>query len=123
MPPVTGPLSLTRKAIAGTMIYDGLMLLVVIVTWLFAGFGSGGLTPPTLAVATSGPTPEGVVTTTTTAAWAPLRMVPSEQVTTPPASEQMPWEALKARLLTPGGSTFVTVTPLAWFGPRLITVS
>src|SRR4030095_14234683 len=122
MPPVMGPLSLTRKVIAGTMMNDGLMLLVVIVTWLLARFGSGGFTAPTAALETKGPTPDGVVTTTTTEAWAPLRMGPSEQVTMPPDSEQIPWEAPMPRTTTPGGRVFVTPTPLALFGPRLFTV-
>jgi hypothetical protein len=63
------------------------------------------------------------VTTISTVAVAVFANVPTEQLTVPFNSEQVPWLAVAEEKVTLGGSTSVTVTPDATSGPLFVTVS
>src|SRR6185436_16803288 len=67
------------------------------------------------------PTAGGTMTMSTVAL-ANLAMLPSAQVTIPPASLQLPWLGVAETNVTPAGSEFERLTPCALFGPLLVTV-
>ena len=83
-------------------------------------FGSGWL-PETDAVFVIVPAAVGRMTIVTVAE-APLARSPSAHVTVV-VPEQLPWLAVDDLALSPEGSVSVTVTPVAGFGPLLVTVS
>ena len=87
---------------------------------MFPWFGSGWF-PVTVAVLVIVPAELGR-TTMVTVAEAPLARSPRAQVTVV-VPEQLPWLAVDDRALRPDGSVSVTVTPVAGFGPLLVTVS
>jgi hypothetical protein len=58
-----------------------------------------------------------------TVALAAFAIVPSRQVTVPPASEQVPAVVLTERKVTSVGNGSVTITLVAVAGPLLVTVS
>jgi hypothetical protein len=64
-----------------------------------------------------------VVTTTVIVAFAPFAMLPRLHVKTPPkTAPQVPWLGVAESRVTLAGNVSVTVTPVAEFGPRLVTV-
>jgi hypothetical protein len=94
--------------------------VVVSVSALFAGSGSASAAE-TSAELVSVPLEVGR-TWMVTVAEPPLAIDPKEQVTTPPAWEQVPWEGVAEMNWTFGGSWSSTVTPVASEGPPLVTV-
>ena len=77
----------------------------------------------TLAVLVKVPVTEGsTLTTVATVATAPFNTVPNAQVTTPPASLQVPWLGVAEIKLTSAGNGSVSVTPVASEGPLFVTV-
>jgi hypothetical protein len=83
---------------------------------------SGSETPlPTVAVLVM--VPDAVaVTTIVTVALAPFPMMPSAQFTVLVPVHGLPWLGVADTKLTPAGSVSLTDTPVALFGPRLVTV-
>jgi len=63
------------------------------------------------------------VTTMLTGALPPLAMVPRLQVTVPEACVHVPWLLETEPKVTLPGRTSVNATPVAWPGPRLVTVT
>jgi hypothetical protein len=95
--------------------------LLVNVDELLAGLGSGSLAF-TLAAFEMVPLLRAV-TLIDTVAPAPEASVPSEQVTVPDESAQLPWLALADTNPTPAGNVSLVVTPVAGEDPALATES
>jgi hypothetical protein len=83
--------------------------------------GTGSVTPlVTLAVLFNVPPVVGV-TTMVTVALAPFPRTPMEQITVL-VPLQLPWLGVADTYVTPAGNGSLTLTPVALFGPKLVTV-
>ena len=113
------PLVMTRPC-GWEVIAGGVSTVAMAVAELFAGIKSSSSAVAALVLDTC-PTPVGV-TSTDTVADAPAVNDPSEQLSPPPLSLQLPWLELTEINVTPAGKRFVSATPLAADGPALLTV-
>ncbi len=96
--------------------------VVVAVAELLARLGSNSLAATLAVFVTDGAAAACARTTTVAVAVAPLARVPTLQVIVPPAIEQVPWEPLAETRVKVAGGVSLTVTPVAAFGPLLVTV-
>src|SRR3984885_9754116 len=102
------------------MLVAAVMISVCVEVLLFGlGSVSFALTVAVLVAVPGAPVRVRMVTV----AFAALAIVPSEQVTVPPASEQVPAVVLAERKVKSDGNGSVTITLVAGAGPLLVTVS
>lgn len=117
------PGSLNTVMSSGQVIVGGSVSRTVVlsVAVLLSGLGSASVAV-TVAVLVIVPGAVGAISISTVAL-APFANVPKLHITTPPASEQLPWLGVAEIKITPAGSVSVRVTLVASNGPLFVTVT